>query len=55
MTFDTASRSMMGAAPAEFTSFAVVRDADFTCAKFGIPAYEDGTIHRHHTPKLIAS
>ncbi len=54
MTFDTASRSMMGVAPAEFTSFAVVRDADFTCAKFGISAYEDRTIHRHDTPKLIA-
>ena len=38
MTFDTASRSMMGVVPAEFTSFALVRGADFICAKFSIPA-----------------
>ena len=36
MTFDTASRSMMGVTPAEFASFAVAQGADFIGANCGI-------------------
>ena len=83
MTFDTASRSMMGVTPADFASFAAARGADFIGANCGvgpaellhsvqgiltqanntpvvakgncgIPAYKDGAIHYHGTPKLMA-
>ena len=36
MTFDTASRSMMGVVPADFASFAVAQGADFVGANCGI-------------------
>jgi methionine synthase I (cobalamin-dependent) len=36
MTFDTASRSMMGVMPADFASFAVAQGADFIGANCGI-------------------
>ena len=36
MTFDTASRSMMGVTPADFASFAVAQGADFIGANCGI-------------------
>ena len=36
MTFDTASRSMMGVTPADFASFAAAQDADFLGANCGI-------------------
>ena len=83
MTFDTASRSMMGVTPEDFASFAVAEGADFIGANCGIgpaellhsvqgiltqvndipvvakgncgiPAYVDGAIHYHGTPKLMA-
>ena len=83
MTFDTASRSMMGVTPGDFASFAAAQGADFIGANCGIgpaellhsvqgiltqangisvvakgncgiPAYVDGAIHYHGTPKLMA-
>ncbi len=83
MTFDTATRSMMGVSPGDFAKYAVARGANFIGANCGIgpsellhsirgilaenvnlplvakgncgiPAYVDGSIHYHGTPKLMA-
>ncbi len=83
MTFDTASRSMMGVMPSEFAEFAQGLGANFIGANCGIgpaellhsvrgilaassslpvvakgncgiPAYVEGAIHYHGTPKLMA-
>ena len=86
MTFDTASRTMMGITPAQFAQQALALGADVLGANCGIgpaelmhsmagmtptasaadipmvakgncgiPAYEEGAIHYHGTPELMAS
>lgn len=54
MTFDIASRSIMGVNTVDFASFAAAQGTNYIGANCGISDYADGAIHYHGTPELTA-